>query len=233
MWRPEPPPKQIIASGSSRASIALGARSFACGHSHPRPRGLPFAVVAAADADAPVRELGDGRPVAAREDAAALALGMALQGAPFLEGENSVIVLAAAAGEPFFETLDRARALVPWRRAGRPSRPRGQVSSASAAAQRGRQCAGAVRRWEGAAGSEMAPAATGSILTGLIAPRSGPRMRPKRSGRKPLRAWRSRAAGGSLIALSARLTASSPCSTACRSDIVADIVRSRPCADSH
>ena len=49
--------------------------------------------VAAADADAPVRKLGDGRPVAARDDAAALTLGMAVQGAPFLEGENGVVVL--------------------------------------------------------------------------------------------------------------------------------------------
>jgi hypothetical protein len=99
-FRADPPPKQITASGSSRASIALGARSFACGHSRPCPCLLPRAIIATADSDAFFCELGHGRAVRLGENPAALALGKAVQGAPFLEGENGVIVFDKSLPKP-------------------------------------------------------------------------------------------------------------------------------------
>ena len=47
----------------------------------------------AGNADAPVRNLDDGRPIAARDDAAALTLRMTAQGAPFVEGQNGIVVI--------------------------------------------------------------------------------------------------------------------------------------------
>jgi hypothetical protein len=54
---------------------------------------LPAPIVAPADSDAVRGESRDDRPVAAREDAPALALADAIERGPFLEGENGVVVL--------------------------------------------------------------------------------------------------------------------------------------------